>query len=172
MEVISTGPVFGMNPPPDALVPNIEFFMIDAVVLIEILSERTKDLRHALFEFDEKRQESWSLRWKSCVSSRTQKNVEYEYVWKEYICGLCDAIFGIWKARRASLFHGGPAPESLSNPNVDLITRGCIRKMLSPELARTAPLELIVRDYHLFDAAYIERLALLNLRIPTNLRSI
>lgn len=123
--------------------PKLEYFIHDAICLIHILKEPSDSFStsaeeaHPFYQFKLQRNTSWRERWNS--------SPELVGIWTEYVCGLCDAIFGLWPASGQDSFH---ARES---------TSGCIGTLLRAFVHEPREPSMVSHlDYHCFDAAYIE----------------
>jgi len=76
---------------PQAQLPDIRWFVVDALLLIKSLKKVQVLNPHPdpFGEFDLKRQDTWKTRWAFLAGRKGEKN------WAEYRLGLCDALFGI-----------------------------------------------------------------------------
>jgi hypothetical protein len=144
-----------MTPPEFA---NLEFFVVDAVHLLEILRTPNPpvpyDETHPLFRLNQLRFDSWSLRCQNCL-----KCLDNHYLfidWQDYMCALCDALFGIWptEVNEINIFH-----TTTDKPVVSTqmgFHRECIRCILSFYNSTASSSSIKSIDYHVFDASYIE----------------
>ena len=123
--------------------PKLQYFIDDAIHLIRILKSPVSDFRSVddaqpFLIFDHDRRSSWDERWTPSLRNSTD-------VWNDYICGLCDALFGLWPASSMNMFHQSDSPW------------GCVGTLLrsfahGPRDSSTVP----YLDYIILDAAYIE----------------
>src|SRR5208282_4048295 len=93
---------------------------------------------HPFNKFNISRRDSWSERWDPCSPNS-------EEIWPDYMCSLCDALFGLWPASGRGLFHKTNG------------ATGCIGTLLRAFIhGERDPSAAPHIDYHRFDAAYIE----------------
>jgi hypothetical protein len=123
--------------------PKLQDFVGDAICLIHILKEPSEpsssspEEAHPFRQFNHQRYESWCKRWNS--SSKLTE------IWGDYICALCDAIFGLWPAKGEGPFHDKNS------------TSGCVGTLLRALFhERREPSEVPYLDYRCLDAYYIE----------------
>jgi hypothetical protein len=123
---------------------NLGYFVDDIITFIDILNTPHSDgidrsNREILPQnrFWATRLQSWKDRWAGQLNDET--NLE------GYVEGLCDALFGVWsKPGNRLLFHDGKGNYKCADHIFTTLSSG-----LSDD-------PKIIRDYHLFDAAYIE----------------
>ena len=136
--------------------PCLQYFVEDAVLLLRILNKpavlsSSFEESHPFNEFNIRRKGSWSKRWNS-------RAPDSEEVWRDYICGLCDALFGLWPASGPGLFH---------EPNGG---SGCVGTLLRAFIHDQRDPSVVPHvDYQRFDAAYIESRGPFRLKSTTRL---
>ena len=137
--------------------PNLEYFIDDAISLLQILNEDCSKLKlrespqiclkmsHPFKRFKDKRSVSWIDRWPSnCIDS---KAVSTEAILDNYVCGLCDALFGLLPACDAPIFHNDSSRQNSLG----------IRQLSSFYKPGVIGIENSQKlDFSLFNAAYIE----------------
>ena len=139
--------------------PSLESFVIDAIVLLEILQTPNPssryDVNHPFSQLHQRRFSSWETRWGLNNLKLPLQNQSVRLEWEHYMCGLCDALFGIWPAPGPHMFHTSrPDAEPALN---DGLTRDCIRSLVSfYTVSSTTSLLSEILDYRVFDASFIE----------------
>jgi hypothetical protein len=153
-----------VHTPPDRM-PNLECFVVDALLLLNLLQAPRKSLSesyhetHPFFQLNLRRSNSWLQRWTGCVPedsvSQSYSMPQSDAVWEDYMCGLCDALFGMWPAAGHSLFHTGTTSYKSSKESLE---RGCVRNILSFDIStpRSAMAASHAFDIRLLDAGFIE----------------
>jgi hypothetical protein len=135
-----------------AACPNLSYFVDDAIVLLRILAEPVKSAKvdfknHPLVLFKSERSHSWVERWLNNLHVEPTSS-EWNAVWDEYVCALCDSLFGLWPAPGAALFHDGTGRGAINR---------CTDQIFSSVSYTMTPLESPFKaEYQLFDVAYIE----------------
>jgi hypothetical protein len=123
--------------------PSVRYFVEDAIILLRILNmpaslPSSSEESRPFEEFSRRRKDSWIERWNSCSPDLVEE-------WQDYICGLCDALFGLWPASGPGSFH-----------KTDSAT-GCIWTLLRAFIHGHRDSSAVPHiDYHRLDAAYIE----------------
>lgn len=124
-------------------VPNLQYFIDDAIQLLRILKQpvatfsTSLEQAHPFYQFNIQRNASWNQRYKSLPNSVD--------LWKEYMCGLCDALFGLWPASGPGPFHKEHGAS------------GCIGTLLTSFIHGHRDASGVPHiDCYRFDAAYIE----------------
>jgi hypothetical protein len=135
---------------------NLEFFVEDAIYLLEILRTPNPpvpyDETHPFFQLNQLHFNSWSFRCRNCLKSFDNHCSFID--WQDYICALCDALFGIWptEVNEINIFHTA-TDKPVTSTQVGF-HRECIRSILSFYNSTASSINSI--DYHVFDASYIE----------------
>lgn len=140
LHVLKVGAMAGADP--NGL-PSLQYFIDDAVRLVHILNKPVTDFpsideAQPFHQFDLERRSSWEDRWKPSLQNSAA-------LWEDYICGLCDALFGLWPAAGTNSFHQNNG------------TCGCIGTLLRSVFHdQRDPSTVPYIDYFCLDAGYIE----------------
>lgn len=147
--------------------PGLIDFVEDTLFLVEILCTPRKSGKtyeeepesHPFILFDEARYNRWQDRWQLATIG-LEDTSRLRTTWKDYIFGLCDAIFGVWPGH--SLFHKGidlyRGPDVFPDKTNPIGFRADSLRYLSLFFTDENNNVPTVRgaDYYLLDAAFIE----------------